>query len=352
MRFWYRLQTGLSFIAFAFYPATSLLLITGLLVVLVTVIGIVMAQVIQGTVTYDILLALITGVVASGIVSFTIELSNNYKSNKLAWYELHDFCSTIMDFDQMKHVLLNNASNGDTDKTESKDLIQITWQQLPKIMPILKETFDNRKAFLSNKEIDTLQDIMLCYNQIYGEVQQRLNTSLLHNVMNHPDEGFLSCIYPKNILDDMPDWIKRSIAKKESNTAIDRLTDSVMNDSFILGWYMKDYTVSMSGLDSNHCNQDAENDSIRAVDIDENCGYDSSEDEMDEETFKSRNEAFGLQMEPKFRPFVSWHISKCCEDIYNDINLLERVIRTKPYYGMMMRLSKKQSTVAKYQALK
>lgn len=57
----------------------------------------------------------------------------------------------------------------------------------------------------------------------------------------------------------------------------------------------------------------------------------------DEETFRAQNEEFDRQMELEQRPFVSWQLSKCCLDIAESLDVIEKSIRKKPYYGMMMK---------------
>lgn len=55
---------------------------------------------------YNIIFALTTGAVASFLVSFVVELSSNYRHNKLAWYELKEYYSTVMDYESRKQVMM------------------------------------------------------------------------------------------------------------------------------------------------------------------------------------------------------------------------------------------------------
>lgn len=54
--------------------------------------------------------ALTTGAVGSSIVSFVVELTSNYRHNKLAWYELQDYYSAIEEFEITKQVKMQNTS--------------------------------------------------------------------------------------------------------------------------------------------------------------------------------------------------------------------------------------------------
>ena len=46
------------------------------------------------------------------------------------------------------------------------------------------------------------------------------------------------------------------------------------------------------------------------------------------------------QMELRYRPFVSWHLSSCCKNISESLDILEKNILEKPYYGMMIKYFK------------
>ena len=61
----------------------------------------------------------------------------------------------------------------------------------------------------------------------------------------------------------------------------------------------------------------------------------------DEEIFRAQNEEFDRHMEFEQRPFVSWQLSQCCLDIAESLDVLEKSIRKKPYYGMMIEHWKK-----------
>ena len=82
--------------------------------------------------------------------------------------------------------------------------------------------------------------------------------------------------------------------------------------------------------------EEAENKEPEETDYDE---LDFSEPD-DEETFRAQNEEFDRQMELKYRPFVSWHLSSCCKNISESLDILEKNILEKPYYGMMIKYFK------------
>ena len=57
--------------------------------------------------------------------------------------------------------------------------------------------------------------------------------------------------------------------------------------------------------------------------------YDFSEPE-DEEEFKALHEEQGRILIEENKPFVSWHISRCCSDMAESINTLERAMLKQP----------------------
>ena len=101
---------------------------------------------------------------------------------------------------------------------------------------------------------------------------------------------------------------------------------------------MKDYDISQSGLENYQNDLDKlEEEELRKleeIDYDE---LDFSKPE-DEEISRAQNEKFDIQMELEQRRWGSRHLSRCCKNISESIEVLEKSIRKKPYYGMMIKL--------------
>lgn len=227
MRFKYRLKESLQFIAFAFYPKTTLIACVVFSVIVIAILGVVMALIPNDSGWYNLIFALTTGAAGSFFVSFVVEMANNYRHNKLAWHELQDYFSVVTDYESMKQVLMQHNPSQRAEKKaheefvaaggmeeldeedQPKDLIQVTWEQIPKIIPVFRKTLDEKKAYLSDSEIIELKNIMADFREICSEIKTLIMLSpLLHNVLNHPDEEILSNQYSKNVLADMPDWIR------------------------------------------------------------------------------------------------------------------------------------------------
>ena len=370
MKLKYRFKSAVQFFAFAFYPKTTLIVCTVVSVIAIAILGLIMSVTEEGSIPYSIVFALITGAVASFFVAIIVELSSNYRHNKLAWYELQDYYRCITDHENKMQVLMQPspfqkaaekarddfvAKEGykvleerdaiDEDE-RPKDIIEATWEQLPKIIPILSDTYKTKKEFLSDKEIEELESILIHYDQIKREINLLpLMSPMIHNVMNHPDESYLEGIYPKNIISAMPEWVKKHLASTESQNAMDRLADVILSDRYLCSQLLEDYNISQNTIDSYRFPTDEQNENL----IDNN-KYDTEEDVIDydypetEDEFKAINEAINKQSEESQRPFVSWYISRCCADIADSIDKLEKFIIKKPYYSIFLKHYKKRDS--------
>lgn len=354
MRLKNRLNEALRFLSFAFYPKTTLIACVIFSASVITILGVAMALVPEWSGFYNIVFALTTGAIASFFVSFVIELSNNYRHNKLAWYELKEYYSTVMDYESHKQVMMKLTPHQRAEKKaheefvaaggieeideydQPKDIIQITWERLPNMMPIFKQTLNDKKQFLSDIEIDELESIISEYKQIQFFIHRRILMSpMYYDVLNHPDENYLASIYPNDILKNMPAWIRKSLSSTESQKACERYVEVILSDFTLLSQYMENYEISQKGIDAYKDELDKAEAEVEPEDIDY-YDVDFSEPE-DEGTFKRQNEIIDQQMEQEERPFTSWVISESCQNIAESIDVLEQSIMKKPYYGMMIK---------------
>ena len=222
-----------------------------------------------------------------------------------------------------------------------KDIIQITWQQLPELIPVLKQTFNDYKEFLSDQEIIELKSILTNYQSIQSEIQIRIkSSSMTYDALNHPDEDYLKSIYPSDVIKNMPEWIRKYLSSEESQKACNLYADALLSDRYLLSEFMKNYDISQNGI-FNYQNEpdrieEVENQESEEIDYDE---LDFSEPD-DEETFRAQNEEFYKKMELECRPFVSWRLSICCKHISESMDILEKNILEKPYYGMTIKYYK------------
>lgn len=80
---------------------------------------------------------------------------------------------------------------------------------------------------------------------------------------------------------------------------------------------------------------DGDLNNIDGTEIDEGC------EEETEEDFRQRNGEFDRLMENESKPFVCWHISTYCKRINDDLDILLKYLKKKPYFGLMLKVINK-----------
>lgn len=168
---------------YLFYPSTSLILTSVVGVVVVLIMFIVLSTFEKGAVGYDISFALLTGVIASIPIAIALEMANNLKANKLAWYELYDYHKTLLDYEYIRKDIDDNAS--------------ISFLYLYMLAPIFITTLENKKEFLTYKEIDYLEEFKHEYNSI-----KLLVIDYLRKIIKDNSDDYISkCEYEKKLKD-------------------------------------------------------------------------------------------------------------------------------------------------------
>lgn len=354
MRLRYRIKEAFQFLSFAFYPKTTLIACFIFSLIVIAALVFAMLTIPQDSNWYNVIFALTTGAVGSSIVSFVVELTSNYRHNKLAWYELQDYYFSITEFETHKQIKMLNTpfqraeikareefrSAGGVEEfydEEPKDLIQITWEELPKLIPVLRTAINDKKEFLSDKEIIVISAILADYERIKLSVRDYILLSpMTYDALNHPDEEYLRNLYPSDVLNNMPDWMRKRLASTESQKACELYAETILSDSFLLSQVLKDYDVSQNGLNSYKSEIDEEEE-LKELDDSE---YLEEDEPEDEETFRAINEAYSKRMEEENRPFVSWLLSNSCQNISESIDNLEKLILKKPFYGTKLKMDR------------
>lgn len=354
MKLRYRIKEAFKFLSFAFYPKTTLIACIVFTGIVIAALVFTMLTIPQESNWYNVVFALTTGAVGSSIVSFVVELTSNYKHNKLAFYELRKYYSAIENYEIMKQIKMQNTSVvqrakkkaheefqtalgvDEVDEDKPKDIIQITWEELPELIPVLKSTINEKKEFLSDKEIHVIEGILSDYMGIEFAIGNCVLLSpMSYDAINHPDEDYLRTLYPSNILKRMPDWIREDLARKESRKARDSYVDTILSDSFLFSQVMKDYEVSLNALRKLDERKD-----LKELDEMEECEYLEEDEPEDEETFRAGIEACYRYVEEESRASVSCFMSMSCWNISARIDELERIILKKPFYGTKLEIDR------------
>ena len=281
---------------------------------------------------YAVVFSFITGASASFIVAIVVELTNNYRHNKLAWYELQEYYSAVYDFELHKRFLMNNtpvqrddsfSNMGSDNKVDdlSKDIVEVTWEQIPELIPVFKETLEKKKSYLADKEINELNDIVcFCYKTIHSVICSIYMKSPLYTLINNSrNDAFID--RPFEDINNTTDWFCKRIYGNIDKKAIDRVVDEILSDNDLLSQFMKEYDISQRSIDNYK-------DSVDTDEMDVQFEANSKKTIEGYEDFSNANN--------QDIPYESYIISCMCKDIAKSIDELEKEILKKPYYGNML----------------
>lgn len=174
---------------YLFYPSTSIVLTLIVGLVVLVVMFIVLSTFEKGAVGYDISFALLTGVIASIPIAIALEMANNLKSNKLAWYELYDYHKTLIDY---KYIC-----------KDIKDDKTISFLYLYMLAPIFINTLENKKEFLTYKEIDYLEEFRHEYESIKLLIKDYLRKNIKEDRIEDNLDNTINKVMYENKLDDI-----------------------------------------------------------------------------------------------------------------------------------------------------
>lgn len=332
----YKIKNLICLLRLSLYPITTIWCCLIATAIFNVVLGYIMCRVEYNSNLYNILLALVTGITASFVVSVVVELSSNYRSNRLSCYELDEYYHLLINFERSKNVI--NKFRDDFEEHNIHDIVQFVWQELPKMASLLFHTLEHKKAFLSDDEIKILSSIKSEYDGIKDEICSEMKLPLLHNIMNHPDENCLCNKYPDNILEDSPVWLRKYLATKESEEAVQRLTEVVMSDDFLLNQIMSDYDISIQSM--SYCvdnSGDDNNENRQGNTLSCNDMYFDYEN-MPEDDYKIWCDEVDENLAEERKTFVSWYISNSCYRIAQHIEQLKKHISKKPYVGIFLEI--------------
>ena len=182
------------------------------------------------------------------------------------------------------------------------DIIEATWNQLPNIMPVIQKTVNDKKEFLMEQEIDSLDIVLFEYNCIRHEIRRIIKCYFFQSSIFFSDKMIFDETYSQKITRDIPVWMRKMILKTETEEAIERIVDIIMSDSSNANEFMKDYIISVDGIKN----------------------YENAK--CEEKTDKE---------------FSSYIISQHCKNIANELMELEKYIEKRPYVGVLLKIQKK-----------
>lgn len=225
----------------------------------------------EGT-AYDVILALITGVTASVVVSVIIEMVNNYQRNNKRWLFLAPLYSTLLHYssslaistghydtnkshiDFVTQVHQNLVAQGqeseeeaaaaierassafldDEDETaedwkRDHDRIRCVFSRLPDIIPQIDDAYRNHADVLSRKELDSMDTILTAYQQIKDTLESLvMQKSTIIYGLDPKDPGDLVTWLPKRVKKDLGRSILLTLAQEERESERKRIVEALV----------------------------------------------------------------------------------------------------------------------------
>lgn len=314
-----KVNNAKAFFVFAFYPLTTIIACIVLAIIVNGVLVLGITKVKSSSITYDVLFAIVTGVTASAIISIVIELSNNYKNNRLAWLELQEYYLTILSYEKDKNFKMGNnkflraekkaiedfiAEGGvidDNNRRITMDEVQVVWNSLPVLIPVLKRTLDGKLACLTDREIKAIENIFEEYKIVKAGMEDIIRTIFFkdNNLIITDEE--MSKKYSRIIYERMPEWMKQNIVKSEKEKLMKSMKDIFLSDPILLKSCIEEYNISKAIIKD----------------------FETQVEDLEDEEFD--------------KMFTACIISESCQKIDNEIMKLEHNIMKKPYVGAKLK---------------
>lgn len=205
MKQYHRIKNWLAFrlfnlwhtIGFLFKPFLTIGVCLILTVLLNALLFLVMRWLPEESTLYSLIYALITGVTASFFASICIEFSNNYRSNRMRALELSEYFGAIFHYEISRDNLMNPKDPEHS--FPAMDELQVVWYYLPKLMPILQKTYEEKKEHLSFREAESLKLILMEYGYIKRDFLNELQSHLHCELSDVPVSSF-----PEDLLEALP----------------------------------------------------------------------------------------------------------------------------------------------------
>lgn len=224
----------------------------------------------EGT-AYDVILALITGVTASAVVSVIIEMANNYQRNSKRWLFLAPLYSTLMHYssdlaistghydankshvDFVTQIHQNLAAKGQETEEEAAaaierasaafaddeemdeewrrdhDRIRCVFSRLPDMIPQIEDACRAHADVLSRAELDAMDEILMTYRQIEDIVKMKVRQKARPLVFANPKaSGVLVTWLPTRVKRRLGKSILLTLALEEREAEAKRIAETLM----------------------------------------------------------------------------------------------------------------------------
>lgn len=185
---------------FLFRPIITIGVSFIFMIISLGVLFVVMANVSENTRTYEVLLALLTGLTASFFVTITIELCNNYRFNYKRHRELRKYLGFISYYKLHQNIYIKSRNENEIESKLGSGNVYYVFTRLNKIIPQLRESLLDRD-YLYHNELEEIDNIIYEYEFLikYIEIELlsiyldiiKINNGESNNSNNKEKELFL-----------------------------------------------------------------------------------------------------------------------------------------------------------------
>ena len=243
-------------VAMAFCPAFVILFSFALMIAFISVMIVIMSFFKSGDLIYTICNNLILGASASFVVAIVLEIANNYRINRRKDLELSEFYGYLYsflddrifemglgDYSSLKKYFTEPLENpvarpGETPKDDQlapKDEIQVLWSHFPEFIKSCSDVFENKREYLSHRELNALSDIMYSYSSFIKRfLRTGIFAGLIESSQGQKDNYLLKQWIPSNMYPYISDEFKNALHDYEFDQALDKIMDIIFDSKELM----------------------------------------------------------------------------------------------------------------------
>lgn len=164
-------------ISYFFRPFRTLLVCL-LIICAAIAVGIGCAEAISDERILSVIVAIVTGLIASSVVAFLIQIGDNYKSNTERSNELLEFFIALKFYEHLiaGHIESDRRrkeANGFYDGLCGK--LNATWRELDSVTSLLEKCTDQKQRFLTLSEVQAMHKVL----DAYAWIKRTIHTAVL-----------------------------------------------------------------------------------------------------------------------------------------------------------------------------
>ena len=164
-----------------FFRPFGTLLVCLLIVCVAIAVGIGCAEAINDERSLSIIVAIVTGLIASSVVALLIQIGDNYKSNTERSNELLEFFIALKFYEHLiaGHIeseRRRKEANGFYDGLYGK--LNATWRELDSVTSLLERCTNQKQRFLTLPEVQAIHKVF----DAYAQIKRTVHTTVLMKI--------------------------------------------------------------------------------------------------------------------------------------------------------------------------